>query len=92
MFVVKDDDGQDLRHARRRTSNRARRRSAPALWSGLFGLLLGGPVGMLVAGGIGAGAGAVTAKVVDIGVTDDFVAQLREMVRPGHDDRGRARR
>ena len=38
---------------------------------------------MLVAGGIGAGAGAVTAKVVDVGVTDDFVAQLREMVRPG---------
>jgi uncharacterized membrane protein len=38
---------------------------------------------MLVAGGIGAGAGAVTAKVVDVGVTDDFVAQLREMVQPG---------
>ena len=38
---------------------------------------------MLVAGGIGAGAGAVTAKLVDIGVTDEFVAQLREMVRPG---------
>ena len=38
---------------------------------------------MLIAGGIGAGAGAVTAKLVDVGVTDDFVAQLREMVRPG---------
>src|SRR5262249_19140204 len=46
-------------------------------------LLLGGPIGMLIAGGIGAGAGAVAAKVVDIGVTDEFVAQLREMVRPG---------
>ena len=48
-----------------------------------LGLLLGGPVGMLIAGGIGAGAGAVTARVVDIGVTDEFVAQLREMVQPG---------
>ncbi len=38
---------------------------------------------MLIAGGIGAGAGAVTAKLVDVGVTDDFVAQLREMVQPG---------
>ena len=38
---------------------------------------------MLVAGGIGAGAGAIAAKVVDIGVTDDFVDQLREMVQPG---------
>ena len=27
--------------------------------------------------------GAITAKVVDIGVTDEFVDQLREMVRPG---------
>ena len=53
------------------------------LWSGLFGLLLGGPVGLLVAGGIGAGAGALTAKLVDVGVTDEFVDQLREMVRPG---------
>ncbi|MGH9269826.1 MAG: DUF1269 domain-containing protein, partial [Ilumatobacteraceae bacterium] len=53
------------------------------LWSGLFGLLLGGPVGMLVAGGIGAGAGAITAKLVDVGVTDDFVEQLRGMVQPG---------
>ena len=38
---------------------------------------------MLIAGGIGAGAGAVTAKLVDVGVTDEFVAQLREMVQPG---------
>jgi uncharacterized membrane protein len=53
------------------------------LWSGLFGLLLGGPVGLLVGGAIGAGAGAVTAKLVDVGVSDEFVDQLREMVQPG---------
>ncbi len=47
---------------------------------------------MLVAGGIGAGAGAVTAKLVDVGVTDEFVAQLREMVAAGHDDRRHPRR
>ena len=38
---------------------------------------------MLVAGGIGAGAGALTAKLVDVGVTDEFVQQLRELVPPG---------
>ena len=53
------------------------------MWSGLLGLILGGPVAMLVAGGIGAASGAIAAKVVDIGVSDEFVAQLREMVQPG---------
>lgn len=82
VFVVKGQDGKTYV---RETKDLQPGQTAigAGLWSGLFGLLLGGPVGMLVAGGIGAGAGAVTAKVVDVGVTDDFVAQLREMVQPG---------
>ncbi|MET0145441.1 MAG: DUF1269 domain-containing protein [Ilumatobacteraceae bacterium] len=82
VFVIKDKDGKT--HVRETKDLQPSSTAIGAgLWAGLFGLLLGGPVGMLVAGGIGAGAGAVTAKLVDIGVTDDFVAQLREMVRPG---------
>ncbi len=54
-----------------------------ALWSGLFGLLLGGPVGLLVGGAIGAGAGALTAGLADLGVSDATIAQLRETVQPG---------
>ena len=82
VFIVKNADGKTFV---RETSDLQPSSTAigAGLWSGLFGLLLGGPVGMLVAGGIGAGAGAVTAKVVDVGMTDDFVAQLREMVQPG---------
>ena len=82
VFVVKNDDGKTYVRETKDLQPSSTAIGA-ALWSGLFGLLLGGPVGMLVAGGIGAGAGAVTAKVVDIGVTDDFVDQLRDMVRPG---------
>ena len=82
VFVVKRDDGKTYVRETKDLQPSSTAIGA-GLWSGLFGLLLGGPVGMLVAGGIGAGAGAVTAKVVDIGVTDEFVAQLREMVRPG---------
>jgi uncharacterized membrane protein len=82
VFVVKDDNGKT--HIRETRDLQAGPTALGAgLWSGLFGLLLGGPVGMLVAGGIGAGAGAITAKVVDVGVTDEFVDQLREMVQPG---------
>jgi uncharacterized membrane protein len=82
VFVVKNDEGKTYVRETKDLQPSSTAIGA-ALWSGLFGLLLGGPVGMLVAGGIGAGAGAVTAKVVDIGVTDDFVDQLREMVAPG---------
>lgn len=82
VFVVKSADGRT--HVRETKDPQPGQTAIGAgLWSGLFGLLLGGPVGMLVAGGIGAGAGAITAKVIDIGVTDDFVDQLRDMVRPG---------
>ena len=53
-----------------------------AMWAGLFGLLLGGPVGWLAGTAIGAGAGAVTAKVVDLGVPDAWVNWFRETVQP----------
>jgi len=82
VFVVKSTDGKT--YVRETTDPQPGRTALGAgLWSGLFGLILGGPVGLLVAGGIGAGAGAITAKIVDVGMTDDFVDQLREMVRPG---------
>ena len=82
VFVVKNAEGKT--YVRETTDLQTGQAAiGTAMWSGLFGLLLGGPVGMLVAGSIGAGAGALTAKLVDVGVTDDFVAQLREMVQPG---------
>jgi uncharacterized membrane protein len=54
-----------------------------AAWTGLLGLLLGGPVGWLAGLGVGAGAGAVAAKLVDIGIPDDWVSWFKQAVRPG---------
>ncbi|MFM8310901.1 MAG: DUF1269 domain-containing protein [Ilumatobacteraceae bacterium] len=54
-----------------------------AMWTGLLGLVLGGPVGWLVGGAVGAGVGAVTAKVMDLGVPDEWVTWFRESVQPG---------
>jgi uncharacterized membrane protein len=54
-----------------------------AMWTGLLGLIVGGPVGWLAGIGIGAGAGAVTAKVVDLGIPDEWVGWFKEAVRPG---------
>ena len=54
-----------------------------AMWTGLLGLLVGGPVGWLAGIGIGVGAGAVTAKVVDLGIPDEWVDWFKQAVRPG---------
>lgn len=82
VFVAKDDTGKtqvretvDLQPGRSALSG--------ALWTGLFGLILGGPVGWVVGAGIGAGTGVVAAKIVDHGVTDEWVAWFREAVEAG---------
>lgn len=52
------------------------------MWAGLFGLILGGPVGWLAGTAIGAGAGAVSAKVIDVGIPDGWVGWFRDAVQP----------
>jgi uncharacterized membrane protein len=54
-----------------------------ALWTGLLGLVLGGPVGWLAGLGVGAGAGVATAKVIDLGLPDAWVEWFEQAVRPG---------
>ncbi|MDQ1465637.1 MAG: hypothetical protein QOH10_52 [Actinomycetota bacterium] len=81
VIVVKDADGKT--HVRETTDPQPGRSAmSGALWTGLFGLILGGPVGWLAGAAVGAGAGAVTAKVVDLGISDEWVAWFREAVQP----------
>jgi uncharacterized membrane protein len=82
VLLVKDDEGHTVV---RETIDPQPGRTAlsGAVWAGLFGLLLGGPVGWLAGTAIGAGAGAVTAKVVDLGIPDEWVHWFREAVAPG---------
>ena len=81
VVVAKDDEGRtrvretiDLQPGRTALSG--------AIWTGLLGLIIGGPVGWLAGLGVGAGAGALTAKVVDIGVPDEWVDWFRQAVEP----------
>jgi uncharacterized membrane protein len=82
VTVVKDDSGKTSVHE---TIDPSPGRSAfsGALWAGLFGLILGGPVGWIAGLAVGAGAGAVTAKVVDLGISDDWVSWFKDAVQPG---------
>jgi uncharacterized membrane protein len=82
VFVTKDEGGRTMV---RETIDPGPGRSAlsGALWTGLFGLILGGPVGWVVGAGVGAGTGAVAAKLIDHGVSDEWVGWFRQAVREG---------
>lgn len=53
-----------------------------AVWTGLLGLIIGGPVGWVAGIGMGAGAGVIAARVVDVGVPDEWVQWFRDAVEP----------
>jgi uncharacterized membrane protein len=82
VLVTKTDDGRTTVHE---TTDLEPGRTAlsGAIWAGLFGLILGGPVGWVAGLAVGAGTGAVAAKVVDIGISDEWVAWFRDAVAPG---------
>lgn len=82
VVVVKDENGKT---SVQETTDPQPGRSAlgGAMWAGLFGLVLGGPVGWAAGLAVGAGTGALTAKVIDIGISDDWVAWFRAAVKPG---------
>jgi len=81
VIVDKGDDGK-TRVTETIDPSPGRSAMSGAVWTGLLGLFLGGPVGWLAGMGIGAGAGAVTAKVIDLGVPDEWVGWFRDAVRP----------
>ncbi|MEP7114701.1 MAG: DUF1269 domain-containing protein [Ilumatobacteraceae bacterium] len=81
VTVVKDASGKTVVHETIDPTP-ARAALSGAVWAGLFGLILGGPVGWIAGLAVGAGAGAITAKVVDHGVPDEWVAWFREAVQP----------
>src|SRR3954447_13127505 len=81
VFVSADAEGKTVVRETRDPSP-GRTALGGAMWAGLFGLLLGGPIGWIGGMAIGAGTGAVTAKVIDIGIPDEWVAWFRKAVDP----------
>lgn len=82
VLLAKDDNG-DVRVRETIDPQPGRSAMSGAIWSGLLGLLVGGPVGWLAGIAVGGGVGAVTAKVVDLGVPDEWVDWFRVAVREG---------
>ena len=82
VTVLKDESGKTVVQE---TVDPPLGRSAAsgALWAGLFGLMLGGPVGWVVGIAVGAAGGAVTATVMDLGISDEWVDWFKDVVQPG---------
>lgn len=81
VLVVKGDD-ERVRVTETIDPQPGKSALSGAMWSGLLGLLIGGPVGWVAGVGIGAGVGAAAAKVIDLGIPDEWVAWFTEAVRP----------
>lgn len=82
VMVVRGED--DRVHVRETIDPQAGRSAlSGAMWTGLLGLIVGGPVGWITGIGIGAGVGVVSAKLIDLGIPDEWVAWFKEAVRPG---------
>lgn len=81
VIVVRDADGKTMV---RETIDPTPGRSAlsGAAWAGLFGLILGGPVGWAAGMALGAAAGATAATIVDLGIPDDWVAWFKQNALP----------
>jgi len=82
VIVLKDDDGKT--HVKETIDPEPGRTAlSGALWAGLVGLAIGGPVGWVAGMAVGGVGGAVTAKVVDLGISDEWVEWFRQAVQPG---------
>jgi uncharacterized membrane protein len=82
VFIRRDPDGTS--HVTE-TTDATPKRSAlgGGVWGLLIGTIFGGPIGGLVGGAALAGGGALYAKLVDTGIKDATIAQLRDTVPPG---------
>ena len=54
-----------------------------SMWGLLLGTLFAGPIGFLVGAAAGAGGGALAAKLIDVGLNDDWVKHVGEWLDPG---------
>lgn len=81
VVVAKDDSGKV--HIRQ-TVDPTPGRSAltGSIWGMLVGMLFGGPV-FLAAAAVGAGGGALMAKLIDLGLDDDWVKDVGKWLDPG---------
>ncbi|MCW2495564.1 DUF1269 domain-containing protein [Jatrophihabitans sp.] len=82
VIIARAEDGSS--HVRETTDVTPGQAGVGAgVWGLLLGTIFGGPIGGLVIGAATAGGGALYAKLVDTGVKDATIEELRTAVPPG---------
>jgi uncharacterized membrane protein len=82
VIIRRDEDGKS--HVVETTDiTPSRGALSVGIWGLLFGTLFAGPLGGLVVGAASAGGGALYAKIVDHGIKDETVEELRTAVPAG---------
>jgi uncharacterized membrane protein len=82
VFVARADDGTStVQETQDVTTGRGA--LGGGIWGLLLGTLFGGPLGGLITGAASAGGGALLAKLVDTGIKDEKIAEVRAAVQPG---------
>ncbi len=84
VIITRSDDGKHVHKLETTDLTPAEGGFGGAFWGLLFGTLLMGPVGGLVTGAVTGGAGALLAKIIDRGISDDFIKQMEGLLEPGH--------
>ena len=79
VIITKDPDGRTHR-VETTDLTPAEGALSGAFWGLLFGTLLLGPWGGLVTSAASAGGGALLGKLIDRGVSDDFIKQMRSEI------------
>lgn len=79
VFVTKNDKGK-VRVVQTMDPSTGQAAWSGAFWGLLFGIILFVPI---IGMAIGAGAAAITAKLIDTGIDDKFVKDLRSSINPG---------
>lgn len=83
VFVSRGKDGEGSVVEETRDPDTVESAFGGGFWGLLFGTLLAGPVGAVIGAGAGAGAGALAAALIDYGVKDETVKQLRASLPAG---------
>lgn len=81
VLISAQADGRTAVHETR-DPQPARTALSGAIWSSLIGLLVAGPVGWITGAAVGAGIGAAAAKVIDLGLPDEWIDWFRDATDP----------
>ena len=83
VFVTKSPDGEKVRVHETTDVTPGRGALSGGAWGLLIGTLLLGPIGGLATGALSAGSGALMGRLIDAGVEQEFVEQIKEAVPQG---------